>query len=82
MSGPNILSTALKATESHPKATHKPPTSALLALYYGILKLRYRCDALAPGLHHAWKALGGGLELAGGLPESVRTGLDWRIGRR
>ena len=60
----DILFTALKAPESHPKATHKPTTSALLAPYYGILKLRYRSDALAPGLQHAWRALGRRLDVA------------------
>ena len=61
---PKALATGLKAPESHPKATHKPTTSVLLAYHYGILNLRYRSDALAPGLQHAWKAHGRGLEVA------------------
>jgi hypothetical protein len=74
-----------QAPKSHPKATHKPTASVLLAHYYGILNLRYRSNALVLGLQHAWKALGRRLEVAWsslGWPESVRTGLDCRAGRR
>ena len=39
----------LQGPESHHKATHKPTASVLHARYYGILNLRYRSNALAPG---------------------------------
>ena len=61
-----------QAPESHPKATHKPTASVLQAHHYGIAPMwmpstweQYRSGALALDLQHAWKALGGGLELAG-----------------
>jgi hypothetical protein len=69
--------TALKTPESHPKAAHKPTTSVLLALYYGILILRYRCHALAPGLQCAWRALQGGLVPARGCLN--RSGRGWIV---
>jgi hypothetical protein len=42
-----------EALESHPKATHKPPAPVLLSHYYGILKPKYRSNALALGLQDA-----------------------------